>query len=307
LSIAARLAAAPARWQCPQWKRRRHDREQNLLVRRRARASLARLAHGGATPVSGVEDVRARVLALIAQQRASPQDRDGVMGSMRRLCTAVTQALSASGAAVALMAEDGERSATVASDPASERIEELQSQLGEGPGTDAFATRRPVLVPDLGGDAVARWPIYTPAAGDLGVRAVFAFPLQVGAARLGVLEVHRVRPGQLSHGELRYALMFAEVALTTLLDGQDNASPGTAADGLGGAVEHRAELFQAQGMAMVQLGVSLADALARMRAHAYAQNRQLGEVAADIVARRLRFNPDHRNPHTDQEKDGRQS
>jgi hypothetical protein len=305
LSIAARLAAAPARWQYPQRKGRHHDREQNSLVRRRARASL--VAHGGEPPVSGVDDVRARVFALIAQQPASPQDRDGVMGSMRRLCAAATRALSASGAAVTLMAEDGERGATVASDPASERIEELQSQLGEGPGTDAFATRRLVLVPDLAGDAVARWPVYTPAVGDLGVRAVFAFPLQVGAARLGVLEVYRVRPGQLSSRELRHALMFAEVALTTLLDGQENAPPGTAADGLAGVVEHRAELFQAQGMAMVQLGVSLADAMARMRAHAYAQNRRLGEVAADIVARRLRFDPDHRNPHADQEEDGRQS
>jgi hypothetical protein len=257
--------------------------------------------------VSEADDDRARVVALIAQQPASPQDRDGVMGSMRRLCAAATQSLSASGAAVAVMAEDGERGATVASDPASEKIEELQSQLGEGPGTDAFAGRRPVLVPDLAGEAVARWPVYTPAASDLGVRAVFAFPLQVGAARLGVFEVHRVRPGQLSPGELRHALMFAEVALTTLLDGQENVPPGTAADGLAGAVEHRAELFQAQGMAMVQLGVSLIDALARMRAHAYAQNRQLGEVAADIVARRIRFDPDHRNPQAGQEEDGRQS
>jgi hypothetical protein len=42
----------------------------------------------------------------------------------------------------------------------------------------------------------------------------------------------------------------------------------------------------------VQLGVSLADALARIRAHAYATNRPLREVAADIVARRLRFDPE---------------
>lgn len=35
---------------------------------------------------------------------------------------------------------------------------------------------------------------------------------------------------------------------------------------------------------MIQLGVSLAEALARIRAHAYAGNRQLGEVAVDIIA-----------------------
>jgi hypothetical protein len=90
-----------------------------------------------------------------------------------------------------------------------------------------------------------------------------------------------------------------------LLDGQASATAGAAADGLAGAVERRAELFQAQGMVMVQLGVSLAEALARMRAHAYAQNRQLGEVAADIVARRLRFDPDQRHPHTGRGEAGR--
>jgi hypothetical protein len=40
-------------------------------------------------------------------------------------------------------------------------------------------------------------------------------------------------------------------------------------------------------MVMVQLGVSLADALSRLRAHAFAQNRHLSAVAADVVARRL--------------------
>jgi hypothetical protein len=252
-------------------------------------------------------DDRARVVALVAQQPAAPPDRHGVMGGMRRLCAAAAQAMSASGAAVTVMAEDGERGAMVASDPTSERIEELQFVLGEGPGIDAFASRRPVLVPDLAGEAVARWPVYTPAAGDLGVRAVFAFPLQVGAARLGVFEVFRVRPGRLSSGELRHALIFAEVALATLLDGQENAALGAAADGLAGAVERRAELFQAQGMVMVMLGVSLAEALARMRAHAYAENRQLGEVAAEIIARKLRFDPDQRNPQAGQGEAGRQS
>jgi hypothetical protein len=256
-------------------------------------------------------DDRARVVRFIAQQPASAADRDGVMGSLRRLCTAAAQALSASGAAVAVMAEDGTRGVGVASDPVSERVEELQFVLGEGPGIDAFTGRRPVLVPDLAGEAMDRWPVYTPATCDLGIHAAFAFPIQVGAARLGVLNLFRARPGQLSGDELRHALMFAEVVLTTLLDGQHNATSGAAADGLAGAVERRAELFQAQGMVMVQLGAGLAEALARMRAYAYAENRQLGEVAADIMAHRLRFDPDpdpdQHGPHTGQGQAGRQS
>ncbi|MGH3678957.1 MAG: GAF and ANTAR domain-containing protein [Natronosporangium sp.] len=254
-----------------------------------------------------MDDDRARVVALIAQQPASPGDDGGVMGGLRRLCAAAVQALSASGAAVSVMSEDGARGVMVASDPASERIEELQFVLGEGPGIDAFAGRRPVLVPDLAPDAMDRWPVYIPATRDLGVQAVFAFPLQVGAARLGVLNIYRAGPGLLTRGEFGHALMFAEVALTSLLDGQHKARSGTAADGLVGAVERRAELFLAQGMVMVQLGVGLAEALTRIRAHAYAQNRRLAEVTADVLARRLRFEPDQRGSQTDQGEAGRQS
>jgi hypothetical protein len=217
---------------------------------------------------------------------------DGVVGALQRLCEAVVGALAASGAGVSVLAEDGARGIAAASDPASARIEELQFVLGEGPCIDAFASRRPVLVPDLTDGATNRWPAYTPAVHDEGVRAVFAFPLQVGAARLGVLDVFRARAGPLTGAELRQAFTFTDLTVRTLLDGQDHAGEGAAADGLDEAIEHSAELFQAQGMVMVQLGVSLAEALVRIRAHTYAQNRRLGDVARDIVARRLRFDPD---------------
>jgi AmiR/NasT family two-component response regulator len=55
---------------------------------------------------------------------------------------------------------------------------------------------------------------------------------------------------------------------------------------------HRVEIDQATGMLTVQLGVSAGEAFARLRAYAYAQDRRLADVAGDIVARRLRLDPD---------------
>jgi hypothetical protein len=135
-----------------------------------------------------------------------------------------------------------------------------------------------------------RWPVYAPAVHDAGVRAVFAFPLQVGAVRLGALDVFRARTGSLSRTELGEAFVFADRVVTMLLDGQERVTED--ADGLDGAIENRIELFQAQGMVMIQLGVTLTEAFVRMRAYAYAEDRRLSEVAADIVARRLRFDRD---------------
>jgi hypothetical protein len=45
-------------------------------------------------------------------------------------------------------------------------------------------------------------------------------------------------------------------------------------------------------MVMVQLGIPIAEALVRIRAYAYTESRPLSEVAADIVARRLRLDHD---------------
>jgi hypothetical protein len=211
---------------------------------------------------------------------------EGIVVGLRRLCRDAVLALSASGVGVRVMAANGLHGMGAASDPATERIEELQFTFGEGPCVDAFAASHPVLVSELAGEATARWPVYTPAAHDAGVRAVFAFPLQIGAARLGVLDVFRTHAGHLSREELGHALAFADLAVTTLLDGQEDA---TTTDGLDEVIEHRAEIFQAQGMVMVQLGVPIAEALVRIRGYAYAENRSIGDVAADIVARRLRL------------------
>ena len=173
-------------------------------------------------------------------------------------------------------------------------LEEAGFTLGEGPGRDCMTAGVPVLVGDLSG-AMARWPAFTAFAMDLGVRAMFALPLRIGAISVGTLLAHRSSPGSLRSGQLIDALALAD-ALTVLLlrraTGEparptaesDGPSPGWAAP-----VTHRLEVHQATGMVSVQLGVSLAEALVRLRAYAYANDRSLNEVAADVVARRLRL------------------
>ena len=190
------------------------------------------------------------------------------------------------------MTEDHGGGGTAASNSACRQIEELQFSLAEGPCIEAFSSRRPVLEPDLAERGWRRWPGYAAAAQECGVRAVFAFPLQVGAARLGALDVYRDEPGSLSSQALRDALTFAEVAVGILLDGPRAAADGDLAPGLDDVLIDRAEVYQAQGMVMVDLGVDLTEAMARLRGHAYAQNRFLIDVARDVVAGRLHLDRD---------------
>jgi len=218
-----------------------------------------------------------------------PVPADPIVARLCRLCQRAVSSLSATGAGLSVVARDNQFSLLAAADPASERLEELQLVLGEGPCIDAAAARRPVLIADLGWDGPTRWPVYAGAGHDAGIRAIFAFPLQVGAAQLGVLDLFRAVPGPLSGPELRRAFDLADEAVTLLLDDQghdgDERSSGEA---MAGSVE----LFQAQGMVMIQIGGTLAEAMVRIRAHAYAQNRRLIDVARDIIGRDLWFDRD---------------
>ena len=194
-----------------------------------------------------------------------------LVGRLQRLCRAARRDLPASGVGVSMVSEAGGLVTAAASSPDSARVEELQFTMGEGPCLAAFASRRPVLVPNLSEAATTTWPGYGPAAHDHGVRAVFAFPLQVGAARLGALDVYRDEPGALSAWALSRALTYADVAMQTVLDAQE--AVGETGDSLwtDGDDTHF-EVYQAQGMVMIQLGVEPAEALSRMRAYAYAND-----------------------------------
>jgi hypothetical protein len=123
---------------------------------------------------------------------------------------------------------------------------------------------------------------------------VFALPLQVGAIRVGVLDLYRTRPGPLSPHEFADALAFAETAGMLLLDMAAGVQPDTAelAWQRDDPTAHQSQVHQAAGMILVQLGVSAEAAFARLRAYAYAHDRRLGDVARDVVERRLRFDPD---------------
>jgi hypothetical protein len=172
----------------------------------------------------------------------------------------------------------------VASSRASAWVEELQFSLGEGPSVAAFAARRPVFVPNLMKAATTMWPEYAPAAHSKGVRAVFAFPLQVGAAWLGALDVHQAEPGALSARAEDRALTYANLAMQMILDAHDDAREPADI-----SVEEATsyDVHQANGIVMTQLGIGAAEALSRMRAHAYAHERPLKDVAADIIGRTL--------------------
>ncbi len=214
---------------------------------------------------------------------------DGSAPVVDRVCSAAVELLSLSGAGLSLMVEGDLRGTAGVSEPGVELVQELQLTLGQGPCVDAWISGEPVLEPDLAEPAVARWPIFAEVAVKAGVRGVFALPLQIGAIGIGVLVLYRNRPGALSAEELARGLVLADVAAHAILEAQAGALTNGLDTALAKEPPHWAEVHQATGMVSAQLGVPLDDAFVLLRAHSFANNLSLRDVAGAVVSRRLRL------------------
>jgi len=227
------------------------------------------------------------ILALVNKIAVAEREPVGV----RHVCLACRTGLNAAGVAVYLV---GTAQPLEVAGTAGDEIAELQATVGEGPVSEALRQNQPVFASDLaGGWSARRWPVFAPAAAAAGVAAIFVIPLTLGAIALGALEICRDVDGPLSAEELADALLFADTA-TALLLGRTAAPEAMDGGDLWTAEPERrwGVVHQATGMVSVQLDTDLGEAFLRLRAHAYLAGLRLSEVAADVVARRLRFTPD---------------
>jgi hypothetical protein len=206
-----------------------------------------------------------------------------------RLCEVCAEVSATSGAGIMLMSDDAPMGSICTTNEVSDLIEELQYELGEGPCVDAHHEGRPVLEPDLADPGTPRWLAFSPPALAAGTRAVFGFPLRVGAARLGAMNLYRDRPGKLSDDQHADALVMADVAAQAVLAMQADAPPDVVATELLASADFHLVEHQASGMVATQLGVGVGEALVRLRAYAFSHELGLNEVAEAVVARDLRF------------------
>ena len=228
---------------------------------------------------------RQSVLELVLAM--PPGASRGLAGVLDRVCRAAGTELELLGAVVTLMSSTETQAVSAASNATTRRLEEQQFGLGEGPTRDAHAMHRPVVETDLEAAGWRRWPAFAPVASAAGAGAVCALPLQIGAVSFGVLTLYFPATRGMSVQGLRTGLDFAEFASGILVNSSGPGADGERLDlDLPAVLDTQGHIYQAQGMVMVDLGVGLAEALARMRAYAYATDQPLSSLAADIVAGR---------------------
>lgn len=203
-----------------------------------------------------------------------------------RLCSAAAKMLDSRGVGIAMVTGDGHFQTVCALDLGLAG-EELQLTLGEGPTYESYRQGQPVLINNLAQDT--RWPILGRDADQAGIHAIFAFPLRSGAADFGALTLYRDKPGPLDGDQYGDALVFARVSLDLLMTAHDEQDSGDlinmyTADGFSPW-----EIHQATGIVSVQLGISLADAMAMLRGHAFSSGISISQIAGEVVAGRLQL------------------
>ncbi|MFI0982498.1 ANTAR domain-containing protein [Streptomyces sp. NPDC021093] len=206
-----------------------------------------------------------------AQWSAGSGDRPLFMAEVADACGTRSVALT-------LVGVDLSQIAVAASDPPARGAQDLEYVLGSGPARDAVGGRLPVAA--SGAAVEQRWPGYGAGLAGLGLTAVVAFPLTAPSGCIGALTVFDPRPGVAEGGVLEE--MAATLAGGVLL-GPD-ADPG-----LYGGADLRAVVHQAAGVLSEQVRCPVEDALALIKARAFAVGESAESVAAQIVSGSLRL------------------
>ncbi len=199
------------------------------------------------------------------------------------ILAAVADAADAQGAAVTLFGPQREEVLSAASDGRVKSVQDLEFVCGEGPARTCDRLRRAVTA--TGAELAMRWPIFGPAAVRLGVRGLAAVPIEVGRRQVGALTVYE--PG-VSRGAADLELLrtiAGTIHRIALADGGRPIQPSP----LFVEADWHDAVHQATGIVAVQRGCTLADALAVVKARAFAADVPVDDLAADIVARRIRL------------------
>lgn len=225
-----------------------------------------------------------QILELMAQWK-----RDG--REPNTLCATAAEIIGVKGASIVLVSSGGSFTCLCASSVISTKLIEIELMVGEGPCVDVCGTNSSVDVPDLLAIQGARWLAYARLAASAGARAVFGFPIRIGAFRLGALCLHHDRPGTLTDVQTSDAHLMASVVSRAVLAMQSGAPP----DMIAAELEQEATLdfavHQAAGMVAVQGSMSIGDALSTLRAHAFATNAPTSVVARRVIARETHLDP----------------
>jgi hypothetical protein len=199
------------------------------------------------------------------------------------LCAVAAEFMALDGAGIAMISDSDDLTSLCTSNNAAGALMDLEMTLGEGPAVDASRGEANEDT-NLLKENSSNWQTYRSEAAALGARAVFGFPVRLGAIRFGALSLYRSTPGPLNAEQDSDAYLIASVIGRAILATQAGGSHESLIGELNGTSMLDFRVHQAAGMLAVQGSLSVKDALVYLRAHAFGIGCPLSELADRVVS-----------------------
>ena len=196
--------------------------------------------------------------------------------TLAAVTTAAVQAVpGADNAAIILVQGRKTVHSRAATNPRARRMDELQTELQDGPCLTAIWEQEPVHIPDMATES--RWPRFATAAAEAGVGAMLCFQLFVHGDTLGVLNLYSPTAGAFTEESETTGRIFATHAAVALAAAQQEQQRHA-------ALANRDIIGQAKGIVMERFHLDADRAFTLIARLSQEENMKLHEIAANIAA-----------------------
>ena len=225
-------------------------------------------------PHASEEVVRvAETFATVARTLA--EDRQGVQGALEKIVHLAVDTLEACEFAGISFVEKRKITSPAASNDIPKKIDEIQSELGEGPCIDAIKEHELFQTADLRNEK--RWPRFsTRVHEEMGVSSIVSFRLFVEEDTMGALNLYATALDAFDESDVALGSVFAVHASVAM-------SAARRQDSLEQKAETRDVIGQAKGILMARSGVSDDQAFDMLKAASQRMNVKLRDIAEGIA------------------------
>ncbi len=205
-----------------------------------------------------------------------------VVDLLHGLVTACVELLGVTAAGLLLDDQRGNLAVMASSSEETRLLEVFQLQADQGPCLDCVRSGTAVTSDDLASDP--RWPLFVPAARDVGFASVVALPLRLRNQTIGGLNLFDGVAEQISMQDRGLAQALADVATIGILQHRSAHRRNVVAEQLQHALSSRVVVEQAKGVLAERGGLDMDGAFLALRRYARDRNLKLTELSRRVVS-----------------------
>lgn len=218
----------------------------------------------------------AESFAVVARTLA--ERPDDLQSALDKIVGLAVDTLDACEFAGISLVEKGKITSPAASNDIPKKVDEIQSEVGEGPCIDAIKEHEIFQTGEL--KLENRWPNFSERAHqDTGVTSILSLRLFIEQDTMGALNLYSTAPDAFDDSDVALATVFAVHASVAM-------SAARRQEGLEQKAESRDLIGRAKGILMARSGVNDERAFAMLRAASQRMNVKLRDIAQEVVEQR---------------------